>query len=138
MPQCAPGTPVEDCTHTITGTWAPVSARGEDVYLAAIHHHCHAPTCLYMETWNNDTGKLLCRTQPVYGGTGGYVADQPKFDERGYIASPPCMWGRAQDGLEAPPRLNGVTLYVKAVTNSTYGHHGEMAISQAMLHYGSM
>ena len=30
-----------------------------------------------------------------------------------YIASPPCMWGRREDGLEPPPRMNGVALYVK-------------------------
>ena len=139
VPQCAPGTPVENCTHTITGTWAPVpKVGGEDVYLSAIHHHCHAPTCLYVETWNNDTGELLCRTEPVYGGTSGFVSDLKRFDEPGYIANPPCMWGRPEDGLEAPPKMNGVTIFVKAVTNSTYGHHGEMAISQAMLHYGSM
>ena len=32
-------------------------------HLLAVHDHCHAPTCLKMEMWNNDTGKLLCRQQ---------------------------------------------------------------------------
>jgi hypothetical protein len=96
-----------------------------------------------METWRNDTGELLCRTQPVYGGTNGFVNDTVRdgkavFDEPGYIANPPCMWGRPEDGLAPPPKMNGVTIFVKAVTNSTYAHHGEMAISQAMLHYGEM
>jgi hypothetical protein len=145
-PQCRGGGNGQGCklcNHTITGTWAPVAAQGPPVYLAAIHHHCHAPTCLYMETYNNATGELLCRTQPVYGGTRGYVNDTIRngvavFDEPGYIASPPCMWGRPEDGLAPPPKMNGVTIFVKAVTNSTYGHHGEMAISQAMLHTGEM
>ena len=91
-----------------------------------------------METWDNSTGELLCRTQPVYGGHGGFVSDRPEFDEPGYIASPPCMWGRPEDGLAPPVRMNGVQLFVRAVTNNTYGHHGEMAIAQAMLHHGSL
>ena len=47
-----------------------------------------------MELWNNDTGELLCRQAPVYGGTGGFVSDKgATFDEPGYIATPPCLWG---------------------------------------------
>ena len=83
MPQCAAGTPTDQCKHTITGTWQPVGVNEEDTYLASIHHHCHAPTCLYVETWNNDTGELLCRTEPVYGATKGFVSDRPEFDEPG-------------------------------------------------------
>ena len=117
MPKCAPGTPVAECTHTITGQCTPVANNSkDDVYLAAIHHHCHAPTCLYMETYNNNTGELLCRTAPVYGGTGGFVGDRAEFDEPGYIASPPCMWGRPEDGLAPAVKMNGVRLFVKAVT----------------------
>lgn len=29
VPQCPPGTPTPECTHTITGTWTPVSAGRE-------------------------------------------------------------------------------------------------------------
>jgi len=46
----------------------PVAAGGAPKYLLAVHHHCHATTCLAMEMWNNDTGALLCRQQVVYGG----------------------------------------------------------------------
>eukprot|EP01079_Euglenida_sp_SAG-EU17-18_P002443 gene2443-3214_t len=141
IPKCAPGTPTAECTHTVTGTWTPVAKGGQDVYLASIHHHCHAPTCLYMESWRTDTDppQLLCRTQAVYGGTGGYVKDRgEQFNEPGYIANPPCMWGRPEDGLAPPVRMNGVPVFVKSVTNSTYGHYGDMAISQAMLHFGPM
>ena len=41
--------------------------KGSKVYLAAMHHHCHAPTCLRLDFYNNDTGKLLCRVEPVFG-----------------------------------------------------------------------
>ena len=61
--QCAAGTPEHDCRKTITGTWMPVPAGGEPKVLLAVHDHCHAPTCLKMEMWNNDTGKLLCRQE---------------------------------------------------------------------------
>ena len=29
--------------------------------------HCHAPDCISMELFNADTGKLLCRMDPVWG-----------------------------------------------------------------------
>ena len=61
----------------------------------------------------------------MYGGT-GRIAEK-KFDEPGYIAVPPCLWGRAEDGLAPPPVVSGQTLYGVKHTNSTYGHHGEMA-----------
>ena len=54
--------------------------------MVAAHFHCHAPTCLRVELWNNDTGTLLCAQEPVYGGSG--VIDRPTFDEPGYIATP--------------------------------------------------
>jgi hypothetical protein len=138
VPRCAPGTPTAACTHTITGTWMPVPAHAPPTHLVALHHHCHAPTCLAVSTYDNATGKLLCHTEPVYGGTGGYVADEPRFDEPGYVAIPSCMWGRRADGLAPPPLMNGVTIHVVAVTNASYGHHGEMALPQAMVARGPL
>lgn len=45
VPQCAPGTPASQCTHTITGTWMPVGPKkhSSDVStrLIASHAHCH-------------------------------------------------------------------------------------------------
>ena len=58
-----------------------------------------------MEIWNNRTGELLCRQEPIYGGTG--KIDLPKFDEPGYILQPPCLWGDAP-GLEPMPLASGV------------------------------
>ena len=125
--QCAPGTPVGQCTQTIEGTWMPVPASQPNVHLVKVwhdhhdivhapvttwchilkrrasraqaHFHCHAPTCLKMEMWNNDTGALLCRQEPVYGGTG--VIDRADYDEERYIATPPCMV-RRRDVKHAP------------------------------------
>ena len=127
VPQCKPGTPVADCKHEI---WGVVRPAGDNLHVAAMHFHCHAPTCLAMEIWNNRTGELLCRQEPVYGGTGR--VDLPKFDETGYILQPPCLWGDAP-GLEAMPRASGEAFTVKAITNSTVGHHGEMAFPEITL-----
>merc|ERR1712146_146008 len=41
---------------------------GDNLHIAAIHFHCYAPTCLAVEIVNNNTGELLCRQEPVYGG----------------------------------------------------------------------
>ena len=83
-----------------------------------------------MEVWNNQTGELLCRQEPVYGGTG--KLDLSKYDEEGYILQPPCLWGN-QTGLEPMPQVSGVRLLIKAITNSTNGHHGEMAFPEVTL-----
>jgi hypothetical protein len=107
------------------------------VYLAAMHGHCHAPTCLRLDIYNNDTNDLICSVRPVYGGTDGYVADRGKtFDEPGYVANPPCMFEvNSTHALPPPLLMNGLTIRVEHLTNSTYGHHGEMGLPQAMLSY---
>ena len=71
VPQCARGTPTADCKHEIWGVvqpgsgWGPID--GVPLHITSIHFHCHAPTCLAMEIWNNRTGELLCRQDPIYG-----------------------------------------------------------------------
>ena len=127
VPRCASGTPVDQCKHEISGTITP---PGNDLHFVAAHYHCHAPTCLSLEIWNNDTGKLLCREVPYHGGEG--LAGPAKFDEPGYIAQRICLWG-LHPPFEAPPLVSGQKLWVKSVTNSTYGHHGEMALPQMLL-----
>jgi hypothetical protein len=54
-----------------------------------IHFHCHAPTCLEMAIYRNETGELVCSQKPIYGGT-GKISD-PKFDEPGYILQVRCQ-----------------------------------------------
>jgi len=125
--KCPPGTPVEECTYEI---WGVLTPGGTNNYLAAIHFHCHAPTCLEMALYNNVTGELVCSQKPIYGGTG--QIDQSRFDEPGYILQPPCLWG-SQPGLAPMPKASGIKFLVKAITNSTYGHHGEMALPEVTL-----
>ena len=50
-----------------------------------------------MTLYRNDTGEILCEQRPVYG-TGNVTNN--RFDEAGYIAIPPCLWGN-DEGLEA-------------------------------------
>ena len=129
VPRCPPGTPTEKCTHEITGVVTP---PGENMHFVAAHYHCHAPTCLKMEIYNNNTGELLCSEEP-YHGQGGDVVGADRFDEEGYIAQRICLWGNSSYGLEEPPLVSGVPLFIRAVTNSTYGHHGEMALPQMVV-----
>jgi hypothetical protein len=88
VPQCPAGTPVENCTHEITGVIEPPSAK---MHFVAAHFHCHAPTCLKMEIYNNKTGELLCREEPYYGQTKN-TTGKDRFDEKGYIAQVVHWW----------------------------------------------
>jgi len=131
VPQCNASTPTKDCQHEITGVIVP---PGDDLHFVAAHYHCHAPTCLSIEiwTWNNITNttmELLCKEE-AYHGQG--AIDTDKYDEEGYIAVPICLWG-LNAPFEKPPLVSGVPLFVKATTNNTYGHHGEMALPQMLL-----
>jgi hypothetical protein len=89
--------------------------------------HCHAPACISLELYKNDTGKLelLCGQYPIYGS--GNV-DNDKYDEAGYISIPPCLWGDEGD-LEPPvPLPKGTPLVsIKRNVNTKTGHFGEMA-----------
>ena len=128
VPRCPAGTPTEQCTHEISGTIVP---PGTDYHFVAAHYHCHAPTCLSLEIWNNRTGELLCKEVPYHGATSA-ATQADRFDEPGYIAQRVCLWG-LHPPFEYPPLVSGEPLWVKAVTNSTYGHHGEMALPQMLL-----
>merc|ERR1712083_92452 len=121
--------------HTITG------ATIGNGTLITLNFHCHAPTCLSMEYYicekgspmdkcNDKTGKLMCRQEPVYGGTGNPKVHGTRFDEPGYIAIPDCRWGDAKFGLEPPPDLKDVPIYIIKRSNATVGHYGEMAGGQ--------
>ncbi len=96
-----------------------------------------------MSIYNNITGELLCREEPYHGqgrdvthpaGAGkAKPGETDRFDEAGYIAQRVCLWGNASFGLEPPPKIGGVPLLITATTNSTYGHHGEMALPQMLV-----
>lgn len=143
---CELGTPPQDCIQVITSRWKvkdmmrdcplrentyPCTGSGSadpnrtaGVKLIYAGPHCHAPDCLSMELYNADTGKLLCHMEPIFGK--GDPADP--YDEKGYVALPPCLWGDAAEGLLAPPMLTLETelLSIKRNNNSV-GHYGEMA-----------
>merc|ERR1719369_264581 len=139
VPKCSPTTPTEDCVHEITAhfqvkdmmrecplrkdpsCWGNTTGY-EGINLIYAAGHCHAPSCISMELYNADTGMLLCSHYPVYGKT------HQVFDELGYLAIPPCLWGPETEGL-APPTFmpfNGNLTSIKR-NNNTYTHYGEMA-----------
>eukprot|EP01063_Lacrimia_lanifica_P020562 TRINITY_DN2785_c0_g1_i1.p1 TRINITY_DN2785_c0_g1~~TRINITY_DN2785_c0_g1_i1.p1 ORF type:complete len:709 (+),score=227.02 TRINITY_DN2785_c0_g1_i1:67-2193(+) len=127
----------EPCVHSITartigGLQAAVPA---DVQKASKGYkfiycggHCHTPSCLSLELYNGETGNLICRQEPVFGkGTGD------RFEEPGYVALPPCLWGD-EPGLLPPPVLSWDTpvMSIKR-NNNTVGHTGEMASWQCRI-----
>uniref|UniRef100_A0A7S4V172 Uncharacterized protein n=1 Tax=Alexandrium monilatum TaxID=311494 RepID=A0A7S4V172_9DINO len=117
-----PDGPDCECTHTITYRWEVSNIR-----LLYAGGHCHAPSCVSLELYRNDTGtpKLLCRQLPKYGQ--GNV-EQDKFDEAGYLALPPCLWGD-DHGLQPSEFLpaNTSLVSIKKNRNTHTGHFGEMA-----------
>eukprot|EP00440_Ansanella_granifera_P035912 gb/GFBE01038957.1/.p1 GENE.gb/GFBE01038957.1/~~gb/GFBE01038957.1/.p1 ORF type:complete len:785 (+),score=142.22 gb/GFBE01038957.1/:1-2355(+) len=117
------------CHHTITHKWTMDNVRL--IYASA---HCHAATCISMELYNADTMELLCRVLPVYGK--GDVKNN-RFDEKGYLFLPPCLFGSpdpaeaAQEGLEPSRFFKSITfLSVKKSNNTGTGHYGDMAMWQ--------
>jgi len=121
--------------HTVTGNHI-----GRHTFVA-LNNHCHAPACLAVEVYacpkgspleacSAATGKLICRTAPVLGGTGDPAIVGTRFDEPGYIAIGDCMWGSADNGLEPPLDLTDVPLHVVKTSNATHGHYGEMSGGQ--------
>ena len=143
--KCAEGTPSSQCIQTITSRWKvmdmlsdcsirsdaswctgegstdPSKTKGIDLIYAA--PHCHAPSCISMELYNADTGQLICRVEPTFGKSNNV------YDEHGFLALPPCIWGDDEaEGLLPPP---GLSLDTKLMSikknNSTLGHFGEMA-----------
>ena len=142
VPKRAPDVPPEDALHQISSRWTvrdmihdcPAGSNyqctGSSVNKTGIHliyagGHCHAPSCYTMELWNADNGQLLCRHDPIYG-NGTEI-----FNEDGYLALPPCLWGSKEEGLIEPIFLSFDTnlMSIKR-NNNTYGHYGEMALWQ--------
>ena len=78
---------------------------------------------LYGKTLAPKRQARVARRQP-----GRREVAEARFDEPGYIATPPCLWGSPEHGLETPPLMNGVTIRVVAVTNTS-----EMALPEVTL-----
>ena len=119
-----------ECIHTITARWKSrdmidpkyINSNNSGVKLVYAGPHCHAPSCISMELYNEDTGNLICKVDGVIG-----KGSKNKFDEIGYIKLNPCLWGY-DNGLYNPPILNWNTnlLSIKK-NNNTNKHYGEMA-----------
>ena len=112
-----------ECVHSISFKWTVSNMR-----LIYAGGHCHAPSCIKMQLYRNDSGhemELLCEQIPVYG-KGNVIED--KYDETGYIALPPCLWGE-DTGLEPSVLLpkNTPLVAVKYNHNTHMGHFGDMA-----------
>ena len=58
---------VNECDLRKGGECAGNATGFDGVHLIYAGGHCHAPSCVSMELFNADTGKLLCRHDPVYG-----------------------------------------------------------------------
>mmetsp|Transcript_17894 Transcript_17894/g.54509 ORF Transcript_17894/g.54509 Transcript_17894/m.54509 type:complete len:577 (-) Transcript_17894:42-1772(-) len=121
-----------DCEHVITSHWLMATpsyeAEGGPGSMIYAGGHCHAPSCLSIELYSNETGtpELLCRQVSYYGG--GNISHD-RFDERGYVVLPPCLWGSPDEGLEPPVFLHNATqMFSKTRSNNTWvGHTGQMA-----------
>eukprot|EP00441_Pelagodinium_beii_P019960 CAMPEP_0197660388 /NCGR_PEP_ID=MMETSP1338-20131121/50813_1 /TAXON_ID=43686 ORGANISM="Pelagodinium beii, Strain RCC1491" /NCGR_SAMPLE_ID=MMETSP1338 /ASSEMBLY_ACC=CAM_ASM_000754 /LENGTH=908 /DNA_ID=CAMNT_0043237725 /DNA_START=30 /DNA_END=2756 /DNA_ORIENTATION=- len=119
-----PDGPDCDCVHTITHHWTMSETR-----LIYAGGHCHAPSCVSIDLYRNDTGtpQLLCH-QATRFGQGNFPTD--KFDEAGYIMLPPCLWSDdTSEGLEPTQWLpkNTPMFSVKKTQNTHWGHYGDMA-----------
>ena len=140
-------TAVEDCVYTITAHWQvkdmlspadvdPILGSSElgspnasdaGIKIMFAGGHCHAPACISIELYNADTGALLCRQTPLFG-TSVHPTEETPYDEAGYIAIPPCLWGSEEFGLEPAPLLTWETnLTSIKKNNNTHAHYGEMA-----------
>lgn len=90
--------------------------------------HCHAPACIGIKLYKNDTGvpELICHQEPIYG-SGDVIND--KYDESGYLALPPCLWKKGEPGLLPGVWIgpNTPMFSVKTNRNTDMGHYGEMA-----------
>lgn len=121
----------EECVHVITARWqakdmifGDIKFNKNDILrLAHVGPHCHAPTCISMELFNDDTGESLCKVDGTFGS--GNLSK--RFDEKDYIKINPCLFG-FDSGLFTPPKLfwNTNLSSIKRA-NNTYAHYGDMA-----------
>ena len=114
------------CTHTITYNHTVSNMR-----LIYAGGHCHAPACIGIWLYRNDPGhemELLCHQAPIYGEGHGENSKAGMYDEEGYLALPPCLWGD-EPGLHPSVLLPEDTplVSIKKNRNTYSGHNGEMA-----------
>ena len=72
--------------------------------------------------------ELLCHQAPIYGNGTGTKSKAGIYDEKGYLALPPCLWGDERGlhpSILLPP--NTPLVSIKKNVNTHRGHFGEMA-----------
>jgi hypothetical protein len=107
-----------ECVHTIHYMW-----KTEPMRIIYAGGHCHAPSCISIELFRNDTGEIICRQSPIYG-----TGTTDKWDQAGYLTLPPCLWGDDSGLLPSVLIPAGVELLsIKKNRNTFVGHYGEMA-----------
>ena len=72
--------------------------------------------------------ELLCHQAPIYGNGTGHNSESGIYDEAGYLALPPCLFGD-EPGLHPSVLLPEKTelVSIKKNRNTHMGHFGEMA-----------
>jgi hypothetical protein len=74
------------------------NSRFKLMYMAA---HCHTPACISLELWNDDTGELICKNEPIYGNS-----TKAQNENKYVISIPPCLFGSKEEGLMPPPIIS--------------------------------
>lgn len=134
MPRCPAGAPPETCEHIVTSVQPfdmPLTGHvfnssekvNPNELLDLVHAWGHQHVgALGMELYSEQTGQLLCRTRPRYGGGSG------PGDEAGFLVGiPPCVWGPPP--LAPPPRLRrGDLLRTVARYSSERALYGVMSL----------
>ncbi len=122
-----------------TNTLIRLVKSNDPIRLMYAGGHCHAPSCISLELYRNDTGhemELVCRQEAILG-KGDYAKD--KFDDPDYIHIPPCIW-RGPEGASASNETYNEVLNpsivlpsgtpmvsIKKNRNTNMGHYGDMA-----------
>jgi hypothetical protein len=129
IPKCEEGTPPEECIHSITAHFQGrdmidknIIGNNKGFKLIYLAPHCHAPTCIDMELYNQDTGDLICHVNGDLG-----KGTDMKYDEEGYIKLNPCLFGE-DEGLLEPHLFKWDTNFTSIKrNNNTNAHYGDMA-----------
>ena len=129
IPKCEEGTPPEECIHSITAHFQGkdmvdknIIGNNKGFKLIYLAPHCHAPSCIDVALYNQDTGDLICHVNGELG-----KGTDAKYDEEGYIKLNPCLFGE-DAGLLEPHLFQWNTNFTSIKrNNNTNGHYGDMA-----------
>jgi hypothetical protein len=102
-------TPLANTTHSLCGVSAPPAILLQPLYRFSLPLHC-----------------IRSRHQVL----------NDKYDEAGYLALPPCLWGDADEGLVPSVFLgpNTPMISIKKNRNTNMGHYGKRHGCAVSLH----